>query len=249
MKQRLFLGSILSAAVALFNACGGSSKSSSSFDAGFEGLYTGQLPCADCPGIDTKITFFSDSTVAITAVYLEGDATAFTEKGTWTISNGLLKTTVDNYNYYYKKLSDSEILMTDSLGQESENLGEHYKLKKQEPLTSANFEGTFVMGDTTLENGYLQNLNIKALGDRKVMVSISSEGAGKGCEFDAEGIIINDQIEVALNAKHSAMSSTMTIRFTSENNLTVFSSEFDDRYDLMYFCGGGGSLAGDYLRK
>lgn len=249
MKRRLFLGSILSATVVFFIACGGNGKKGTSFDAGFEGLYAGQLPCADCPGIDTKLTFFSDSTVAITAVYLEGDGTSFTEKGTWSIANGLLKTSIDNYNYYYKRLSDTEIVMTDSLGEESANLGDFYKLSKQNPLTSSAFEGEFALGDTTLANGYVQNLYIKALGDNRVAVTISSEGAGKGCEFDAEGRIINDQIEIALNTKHTAMNSTMTIRFVEDGKLSVFSSEFDDRYDLMYFCGGGGSLAGEYSRK
>ena len=42
----------------------------------------------------------------------------------------------------------------------------------------------------------------------------------------------------------------MTIRpMNNGNEMNVFTSKFDDRYDLMFFCGGGGSLAGDYRRE
>lgn len=247
MKRRLFFSSIVAAAIALVVACGG--RQGNSFGAGFEGLYIGQLPCADCPGIDTKLTFFSDSTMAITSVYEDGDGTSFTEKGTWSIVDGLLKTRIDNYNYYYKQESDSIIILTDSLGNTSDKLNDYYRLRKQKPLTAKSFEGEFVSGDTTLIDGYLQILHIKSISDNKVSVKISSKGAGKGCTFDGEGVIINDQIEIELKTQHKAMSSTMTIRFIEENKLFVFTSEFDDRYDLMYFCGGGGTLSGEYTRK
>lgn len=252
MKQRLFLGSTLLFAVLMLVACGGNSKQSNSFDVGFEGLYVGQLPCADCPGIDTKITFFNDSSVAITSEYQDGDGTSLTEWGYWTVQNGLLKADMGEYStFYYKQLSDSIISMTDSLGETLPNLAKFYELKKEIPLVGKNFEGNYVMGDTTLVGGYLQNLVIKAIDDRFVNISFNSVGAGKGCEFMSDGKITNNQIEVQLSSQHNKMQSTMTIRFTNteRNTLNVFTSEFDDRYDLMYFCGGGGSLAGDYTRR
>ncbi|MFH6965274.1 hypothetical protein ACHRVK_22090 [Flavobacterium plurextorum] len=40
----------------------------------------------------------------------------------------------------------------------------------------------------------------------------------------------------------------MTILF-KDKVAEVFTSKFDDRFELMHFCGGGASLAGDYFKK
>ena len=61
---------------------------------------------------------------------------------------------------------------------------------------------------------------------------------------------MNDQIEVKLKTQHPGLDAVMVIRPLPEGNgLNVFSSKFYQRYDLMYFCGGGGTLAGDYVRQ
>ena len=60
---------------------------------------------------------------------------------------------------------------------------------------------------------------------------------------------MNDQIEVNLKDLNPALDAVMVIRpLPDGNGLNVFSSKFDQRYDLMYFCGGGGTLAGDYVK-
>ena len=40
----------------------------------------------------------------------------------------------------------------------------------------------------------------------------------------------------------------MTILF-KDKTAEVFTSKFDDRFALNYFCGGGANLAGDYHKK
>ena len=60
---------------------------------------------------------------------------------------------------------------------------------------------------------------------------------------------MNNQIEIGLKALNPALDAVMVIRPLPEGNgLNVFSSKFDQRYDLMYFCSGGGTLAGDYIK-
>lgn len=45
------------------------------------------------------------------------------------------------------------------------------------------------------------------------------------------------------------MGGTLIIRPSRENDtLSLFTLNPDDRNELMYFCGGGGSLAGDYKK-
>ena len=40
---------------------------------GLSGTYEGTLPCADCPGLQTLITFNSDGTFYMEATYLESN--------------------------------------------------------------------------------------------------------------------------------------------------------------------------------
>lgn len=253
MKKRLLYGIASFSLILLLGACGGNKKDTKGFDPNFSGYYTGQLPCADCVGIKTKASFFGDNKVAITSQYIDTDSTSTTEWGTWELDGKLLKALMPNQEtYYYQQLSDSVIQMTDSLGESSDQLAEFYKLKKQVPLNAQNFLGSYAMDFGNEPGAYQQYLLVEPIDGLTdaVQVSFSSEGAGKGCEFTGKGRIINDQIEVSLNDQHDKMKSTMVIRFVDkEKTLFVFTSNFDDRYDLMYFCGGGGSLAGNYVKK
>lgn len=67
-----------------------------------EAVYTGTIPCADCPGINEKITFYSDKTYADENVYQERD-TSYINKGTWSLNGTiyqLTNTESGNSNYY-----------------------------------------------------------------------------------------------------------------------------------------------------
>lgn len=253
MKKRLLWGIASLSLVLLLGACGGNKKDAKGFQPDFNGYFTGQLPCADCAGISTKASFYPDNKVAITSLYLDTDSTSTTAWGTWEIDGKLLKASMPNQEtYYYEQLSDSVIQMTDSLGESSEQLAEFYKLKKQTPLNAENFVGSYSMDFVKAPGAYQQHLVIEPISgtENAVKLSFSSEGAGKGCEFVGQGKIVNDQIEVSLNEQHEKMNSTMVIRFVDKGKtLFVFTSDFDERYDLMYFCGGGGSLAGNYIKQ
>ncbi|EGJ71651.1 hypothetical protein Bcop_1456 [Bacteroides coprosuis DSM 18011] len=249
MKRSLLFSISALALSFLLGACG-EKKETKPFKSGFEGMYVGELPCADCPGIRTNATFLSDSTVAITSLYYDGDNTSETEWGTWTVEGKILKALMpDEITLYYVQLSDSVIMMTDSVGTPSESLAEYYQLTKATPLVSDSFAGKYVMGDIQDPKSYRQNLIITPINENEVNVIVNSEGAGKGCEFSGRGKLVNNQIEVSLNEQHNKMQSTLVIRPNNEKTgLFLFTSTFDDRYDLMYFCGGGGSLAGDYIK-
>ena len=247
MKRSILL--CLSALFLMFFgiACG-SSSAQKSFMTGFEGMYVGELPCADCPGILTHITFNTDSTVALTSLYYDSDETSLTEWGSWQVNNNLLRVTLeDGSTRFFIQKTDSLVEMTDSMGVSSEQLSAHYLLKKEEEKMAKDFVGHYVQGDLAVKGSYLQRLDVEYINDTQVSVSITFEGAGKGCNFVGEGSIVNNQIEVDLSTHHEKFKSTMVIRFTGDQVLLVAPSKFEDRYDLMYFCGGGGSLCGDYV--
>jgi len=50
---------------------------------GFAGTFSGTLPCADCPGIDTKITLKPDGSYMLHETY-QGKKGSFDGDGTWT---------------------------------------------------------------------------------------------------------------------------------------------------------------------
>lgn len=50
---------------------------------GFAGVFSGTLPCADCPGLDTEITLNRDGTYTAHEVY-QGKPDSFDTGGTWT---------------------------------------------------------------------------------------------------------------------------------------------------------------------
>jgi copper homeostasis protein (lipoprotein) len=50
---------------------------------GFAGTFSGTLPCADCPGIDTTISLKPDGTYTVHEAY-QGKPNGFDGDGTWT---------------------------------------------------------------------------------------------------------------------------------------------------------------------
>jgi copper homeostasis protein (lipoprotein) len=52
---------------------------------GFAGTFTGTMPCANCPGIDTTLELAADGTYRITEVYQEEDVAPREMDGTWTV--------------------------------------------------------------------------------------------------------------------------------------------------------------------
>jgi copper homeostasis protein (lipoprotein) len=50
---------------------------------GFAGTFSGTLPCADCPGIDTTIALKPDGTYTVHEAY-QGKPNSFDGDGTWT---------------------------------------------------------------------------------------------------------------------------------------------------------------------
>lgn len=253
--KRFIQAAALAALTAGFISCGnkkGAEVSNEEILPDYMCLFQGTLPCADCLGIETKVTFNPDSTAAITRMYLDSDGTSETEYGTWTYEDSLFTVTTrtndsvpETETVYFKILPESEIAL---VGEDKEVKAPYVLLKKR-PMVAKDFEGSYTLGGEE-KGSYRQTLTIKAAENNLLDVSIAQTGGkGDGCEFSGKGQIINNQIEIKLKTVDPEMNGTMVIRPLNEGNgLNVFTSRFDDRYELMNFCGGGGSLAGDYIK-
>lgn len=211
------------------------------------GMYSATLPCASCPGIHTHLTLNADSTAYLTRMYMDSDNTSETVDGKWSFTDSIFTVkTFDGETQMYKLIS------ADLLAQigEKKEVKEEYMLKKETEMLADKFVGTYNCGSDE-KGAYKQMLTITKINDRRVEVAIAQTGgSGKGCEFKGQGTIVNNQIEINMKDVNPDMKSVMTIRpMNNGNEMNVFTSKFDDRYDLMFFCGGGGSLAGDYRRE
>jgi copper homeostasis protein (lipoprotein) len=66
-----------------------SSDAAPTFDQrAFAGSFSGTLPCASCPGIDTTLALNADGTFALTEDYQGGDVGDGQIDGTWTVEAG-----------------------------------------------------------------------------------------------------------------------------------------------------------------
>ena len=73
------------------------------------GTYEGTLPCADCPGLQTLITFNSDGTFHMEETYLESDVETRITNGKWTLNGDIITFTAGDYRFEYKLISEKEI--------------------------------------------------------------------------------------------------------------------------------------------
>ena len=73
------------------------------------GTYEGTLPCADCPGLQTLITFNSDGTFHMEETYLERSDKPTITDGTWVLNKDIITFTAGDYKFTYKLISEKEI--------------------------------------------------------------------------------------------------------------------------------------------
>lgn len=73
------------------------------------GTYEGTLPAADCPGLQTLITFNSDGTFYMEETFLERDDEPTITNGKWILEGNIITFTAGDYKFEYKVISEEEI--------------------------------------------------------------------------------------------------------------------------------------------
>ncbi len=85
--------------------------------ANWPGYYSDTLPCADCPGIETRLWVRRDSTFVLQQFYLDRDTVPWGTIGQWHVVNGLLTVgyTGDKPEFY--RYTEEGLLTVDEMGQ------------------------------------------------------------------------------------------------------------------------------------
>ena len=102
---------------------------------GFAGTFSGTLPCADCPGIDTTLALNPDGTYEINQTYQDSDGAAIRMDGTWTVEADDRQIRLDpnsksEQDSLFAITSQQEITQLDSEGKPAES-GLDYSLDRQ----------------------------------------------------------------------------------------------------------------------
>ena len=103
----------------------------------WKGTYSGIVPCADCEGIETKLSLNEDNTYQISWKYMGKGDKAYTEKGTfvWNSTGGMI--TLENMDAKkcptMYKVCENHLLQLDLKGNEiTGELADNYILNKEQ---------------------------------------------------------------------------------------------------------------------
>ena len=80
------------------------------------GYYTDTLPCADCPGIDTRLWVRNDSTFVLQQLYIDRDSIPQGSIGQWHVVNGLLTIGADGDKPDFYRWTKDGLTMVDEMG-------------------------------------------------------------------------------------------------------------------------------------
>lgn len=224
-----------------------SQTSSMASENGLPGMYVGTLPCADCAGIRTTVTFGPDGGVVLTSQYETDEPNSFSEGGVWSMRDGLITVALPGGDRYFRIRSGDALEMVGADGKSSATMAEAYVLRRETPKKAAFFEGKYTLEDTDINTASDQPMDIHATtdGPRSVEVKIG----GKDCSFEGTGQVVNDRIEIPLKTGGPDRAGIMVIQaLQNKDGLRVFTSDYDERYALNYFCQGGATLAGEYIK-
>lgn len=171
----------------------------------------------------------------------------YNRRAEWTISMGDSKTTdtyaptedIDNYKTVIQPCKECWDDCPDDPAAQRAQPGTSNASEKD-------MEGTY--NTDPKKEGYWQRLTIKKNANNTYAVAIAFGGSPKGCKFTGTGEWKNGRIEIQLSTVNKEMKGVMTITKVNDH-MEIYTVNEDDRFELMWFCGGGASLAGDYYKE
>ncbi len=214
----------------------------------YSGLYKGTYPCADCPGIETSLLLRKDTTFLYTMTYLEEKDGRFVYKGHYQVNGDTLTIKADDDESVYFLIGANQLsLMGKKLTLTEGETAPFYNLKKM-PENFV-YEGVYETFSET-KGAYMQRLTIsqEQNNEYKVDFTASKVKNRENCRFSGKGTLKNDTLFVNIGTKGKVVTMSITPKHDGLG-VDVFTPNFEERFQMMVFCKGGGSLAGEYLKK
>jgi len=115
----------------------------------FCSTFEGIIPCPDCPGIETAIRIYRDSTISRTVYYQGKNALPETKVGTWKLRDSVFAASFDREKLFYRLKNYDRILRVGSdLKEVTGPFANDYILHKRKVFKPADIEGLYSAGDT-----------------------------------------------------------------------------------------------------
>ncbi len=130
------------------------------------GTYTGTIPCADCPGIETTLTLNYDNTFRLTSVYQERDVAPFVEEGhfEWNTDGNTILLKNGKTNARQFRVGENKVFMLKSDGKKVEgNLADMYILNKSQQSPSTQLENALAKSQWQLTQLYGETIEAAKL--------------------------------------------------------------------------------------
>jgi uncharacterized lipoprotein NlpE involved in copper resistance len=202
------------------------------FNSKFEAL----IPCPDCPGIETTLRFYSDSTIVRTTYYEDKNQLPETRTGTWKRQDSIFIATFDKDKLFYKIKSGSKILRVGSDFKEVEgDLAAGYTFKRVINFDKDNILGKYIVGDTLSDFKEIQIFKTN-----KDVYSINFIGAQKTdstryCQYQLKGKFNTlDELIVDLNKVSDTLKGELRLMFTKNEVHALYDKISRD--SLPNFC-------------
>lgn len=235
----------------LFGACQSKHKTDDDSTAGYsiehEGLYKGTYPCADCSGIEVSLRLNKDSAFVYEMVYLDKPDGHFIHRGNYHIEDNILTIEDKEIKKHFSIEEKTLTRLDDHLQPNHGTLADYYRLQKQ---ISFDYPGRYETFNEE-KGGYTQSLTLTALGgnEYKAVFSATKVKGREGCHFSGIGELKNDTLWFNISNEKGGKV-PMYIAPSHDNlGVNVFTSHDEDRFMMMYYCQGGASLAGSYLKN
>src|SRR5690606_160628 len=106
MKKNILVLNVI-IAIIFFTSCKKDDKTivvieQSLLDTIFCNTYEGIIPCPDCPGIETSIRIYKDSTISRTIYYQNKNELPTTKVGIWKRKDSIFTATFDREKLFYR---------------------------------------------------------------------------------------------------------------------------------------------------
>jgi|SRR5690554_165186 len=197
----------------------------------FSSAYEGMIPCPNCPGIETTIRIYNDSTISRTIYYQESKRPVETKMGTWKLKDSVFIATFDRDKLFYKIKNGQLILRVGSdLKEVKGALSEDYELRKALPFNPEQIEGDYILGDSLL----YQKISIKHLNKDRYQTNFSHHNildSITNCEVKIQALLDK---EYRLNIALKEEKENIKISFTKKEAHVVYENVLID--SVLFSC-------------
>lgn len=214
----------------------------------FCSTFEGIIPCPDCPGIETAIRIYKDSTISRTVYYQDKNSLPETKVGTWKLKDSIFEASFDREKLFYRLKNYNQILRVGSdLKEVKGEFANDYILNKQKAFKPNSIEGLYTVGDTL--NLY-NKLAIKHLKKEKYQLTFEHFSVFDSLQNCTTTLNANIDKSNQLNALLNKDKGTLRVLFTKKEahvyfeNIAVDSVQFQCNDSLRYI-----PFNGSYLKQ